>query len=442
MWRIRTVMSCGAAVLAVLLLAPHPARSGTFLPADVTVTLDAEHAGTEALGAQVDVVLVDPATAVLRLINTSKGDSPIPEGPLLVGVAFNLAGDPGAGCLEAEDPAQRFVLASPAAPLCGGLHRFGYELVAAEAPLWTTEVHEVALRVRPECQGTFAFTHDTFLQAAPATVGASTARFGATLMAVAEEPGPVCLVGTPGLVTPALHFTWATFLVNAAEIRASKSAFSAADPRAGSADIVLAGDVLPGGMESDPPLEAAILTLRNGAGAVLEQQHLNRLWVPHDLDANGCMTTEGPPTCFVSWPEDTLGDVLTASVPSMVENSNEGFDALGRRVTVAATLTMDYTMAPFADASHEVLRVSWTRPGGIARAQLQLRAVYDANLNGSTGDEPLVTLYTRNDPMQPGGVFDPSLRVVHVSANTLAIEVDVQAALESIRAAYVKAGVL
>lgn len=441
MMKARIGVLSGAVALMALVALPPLAHSSTFLPADLTADLTADHVGDD-LGARVEVVLVDPATAVLRLQNTSANVSPLPEGPLLGRVGFNLAGDPGPACLILDDPAQRFTLLSPAAPFCGGKHTFRYELFAPTAPLWTTEVVEVALRVEPACQGTFAFTHETFLGATPAQVGVLPGRLGAALSEVAGEPQPICLRGDPTLAVPALHFTWATFLANAAEVRTSTSVFGEGDSRAGSLAIVLAGDSGLDGVTTDPPLEAAVITLRNGAGAILEQQHVNRRWVPDTLDANACLIDDGPPACFVSWPDDGAGGMLVAGVPTMVADSNADFDLVGKRVTVAGSLSLDYTMEPFTDCGHEMIRITWARDGSLRMAQLMLRAGYDANLDGSTVDEPMVTLFARNDPTLPGGVFDPSLHVVSVTKTSLSIEVDVEAALHSIRAAYVKAGIL
>lgn len=434
----KTLVTCllSCAALTALGTSPPAARAAS-QPPNLSATLTAGHLDPTAR-AEVDVVLVDPTAVALRLRNTS---TPWQQGPRLERVAFSLANDPGLSCLAFHDASNRFTLAAPAAPLCGGVHTFAYELSALTSPLWPTEELQVILRVKPACQSHFSFTAQTFLGSTPAQSGTQTAQLGAALSNVEGKDHLVCVAGSLVNLTPGVHFSWATFLVGAAEVRTSTSVYGPGDSRAGSVSIDLAGDSLLDGITTDPPLEAAVLTLRNGAGVILEQQHLNRHWVPGALDEGGCTTT-GAPACFVSWPDDGANELLVAAVPTLVTDSNADFDLDGYRVTVAAELSLDYTMEPFLDSGHEVIRITWARQGSLRMAQLQLRAAYDANLDGSSADEPLVTLFARNAPDHPNGASSPSVHVVTATETHLVIDVDVQAALESVRAAYLTLGVL
>ena len=92
-------------------------------------------------------------------------------------------------------------------------------------------------------------------------------------------------------------FVQAKFIATAADYSGLGSLYYDADSRAGSVVLDVNGYVGLNGGTSDEPYSGGILTLRNGAGQLLEQWQMNRTWPPSDLDADGCR----------SWFDDVLG---------------------------------------------------------------------------------------------------------------------------------------
>lgn len=434
----------GAASFAVSLITLGSLASteaATFLPADITVPLIGTTSSAETLTANVGITLVDPYTALLRVHNTTNAAlSTNPEGPLLTRLGLNLAAAPAGTCITLDDPAQRFERVPPA-PFCSSGHPipFAIELRAAEPTssngVRTTEVLELVLRVDPACQDHFAFTLATFLDAPTSLSSGRSVQWAAAVTEVASTPGDACVRGNAKLELPPLLFTWASISALSAETTTVPSPDF--DPRAGSLEVVWnGGPSFFDGVTTDAPYQAAIATLRNPEGTIVEQWQLNRSFVPAGLDALGCTIPAAYPVCYAQAAADGSGQGLAVDIPQVVASSNAGFEHMGPRVAVYGSMMMHSVGEP-TDNSHQTLVVIWRAPNGLASAQLLLRARYDYNLDGLGPDDPFVMLLARNMPGLPPSFTDDSVRIVKRTGNLLVVAVNVQAALERARIGYV-----
>lgn len=89
-------------------------------------------------------------------------------------------------------------------------------------------------------------------------------------------------------------FTWSEFIATAADLNGLPSTLADPDSRGGSVELNFNGWWDFRGEWADPPYEAAILTLRNGASAVLEQWHLNRFAPPGSTPTGATRPASGP----------------------------------------------------------------------------------------------------------------------------------------------------
>lgn len=230
-------------------------------------------------------------------------------------------------------------------------------------------------------------------------------------------------------------FTWCEFIATGADNNGLPSVAQDPDSRAGSVELNFNGwwDFL--GEWSDPPFEAAILTLRNGASTILEQWHINRS-TPPGVHVNGCNPDRDWPECWKTAPDAIVDGVLSAHTPAAVSSSNEGFDDSGLRVEVSGTLALDYSAPPpFTSNSHESMTLTWVAPLGLDTAQVLLRGRYDGGLDGLDGEDMMIDVFRLNLPLAPD-LAPPFVTIVEMTDTQLTIEIPVQEALEWVQDDY------
>ena len=188
-----------------------------------------------------------------------------------------------------------------------------------------------------------------------------------------------------------------------------KSNLKDPDTRIGSLEINTYGGV---GTGNDPPYKASIVTLRNGTGAKIEQKMVERGYTPAGLDADGCNPAQTDfIECFI-WADDkdignnTIlpgaydGFTLTADVPDLAFNSNDGFDtAVGSaRITVSGNLSSD-NVGVVSDNSHQTITATWEVPEGRnlkETSQMLFRGRYDWECNDLDQADEFVALFYHN----------------------------------------------
>ena len=175
----------------------------------------------------------------------------------------------------------------------------------------------------------------------------------------------------------------------------------------------------------DPPYSAAVTTLRNGQGGVVEQHQLNR-GLP---GGDGCSSGKtGYPTCWLFAPDDVVDGVLESTLPEQCSSANAGADSSGQRVEVSGTVTLDYTAAPFTDNSHERFRFTWSVPDGrsLDETRLDLRLRTDAAGDGLGEEDPLLPALRLRWPNNgPDRIVAP-LRIEEKTAARLTVSGNVQ----------------
>ena len=239
--------------------------------------------------------------------------------------------------------------------------------------------------------------------------------------------------GPPGEPSCPGPFTWLDFTVVSATRDGRPSQFSEFDTRAGSMDVHLNGGHGFGTGESDPAFAAAFLTLRNGAGDILEELQVNRRYQPVRLDSDGCALESAFPQCWIPAPDEPTGTARDAALPRRARDSNEGFDDSGERVAVSGGVRIDLGDEPPVDNRHETVRVTWDAPEGIDGARLLLRASYRA-APGPDGVEPpafAVPLLSSGWSEHGDGleVRVPIVGEVERTATRRVVELDVERAL-------------
>ncbi|GMV40585.1 MAG: hypothetical protein AMXMBFR64_23010 [Myxococcales bacterium] len=230
-------------------------------------------------------------------------------------------------------------------------------------------------------------------------------------------------------------FTWSEFIATAADLNGLPSTLADPDSRGGSVELNFNGWWDFRGEWADPPYEAAILTLRNGASAVLEQWHLNR-FAPPGVHADGCNPAREWPECWLHAPAAIIDGVLSAAVPTAATSSNDGFDASGLRVEVSGSLHLDYAKPPpFTSNSHEHMVITWDAPLGLDTAQVLLRGRYDRGLDGLDGADVMIDIVRLNLPLAPD-LVPPFVSILELTETRVTIQVPVQPALEWVQDHY------
>jgi hypothetical protein len=174
------------------------------------------------------------------------------------------------------------------------------------------------------------------------------------------------------------------------------------------------------------------VTLRNGAGVVVEQVQVNRRWAP-PLDENDCTLGWPFPQCWL-WPDGD--ELIEAWIPTWSTGSNSGFDDPGDRVEVAGGALLDYTVGELMDNSHETMVFSYSDPMGLHTAQLIFRGRFDWDLDGLDVDDKMITIFRRNMPGSGPDYMAPFVAVVSETETEITLAVNVAEALDFVRAAY------
>lgn len=445
------------------------ALGGSAMAADLIIDLDGAGSSTGApLSASISIDVTSAKTATLHITNTSPASAAwLNDAPVLTRIGFNLAGGPSASCLSVASPS--WSLDGKVEPYCGvggtktcskgkkkkgkwwskggkGSEKsFAYELQAANpAPkhgVARGESLDLQLVVKPCCKA-FALTADSFLDAGVSPSGGELVQWAAKFQVVGPKGqdsgcarGDVDLPPPPP-VTCQPTYTWSEFIATAAESVAMPSDVAIFDTRAGSVEYNFNGGYGFDGIFTDRAFDAAILTLRNGLSAVLDQTQFNRRWA----DAVGCQPGSSFVRCWIFAPLDLVDEVLSAAVPTWAASSNAGHDSSGQRVEISGELLIDYSEADaHGDNAHETMTVTWTAPKGLATAQLLLRGRYDWNLDGLNGSDPMVPLFRRNvagyADMQDTGVV-----ILSETPTTLTIALNAQAGLVRVCQDYATAG--
>lgn len=250
--------------------------------------------------------------------------------------------------------------------------------------------------------------------------------------ATRPDAGPIKR-GPDPLACPG-DFTWLDLTAISAERVPFPSLLHPADTRAGSVDLHLNGGWGFGSNETDPAFAAGFLTLRDGAGNLVEELQLNRRYRPASLTPDGCTTSAGAPQCWLPPDGGTPHGVLVASVPHRVRDSNEGFDDSGQRITVAGLLRVDLSGEPPRDSSHESVRITWNAPRGIDSARILLRGSYRRapHASGIVPESFTVPLLRGGwvDQVGEGRIAVAVVREVERTENRLTVELSAQPLIE------------
>lgn len=250
-----------------------------------------------------------------------------------------------------------------------------------------------------------------------------------------DEPdaGPEDDGSGPALLCPGA-FTWLDITAISAEREPFPSLLAPSDTRAGSVDAHLNGGYGFGANETDAAFASGFLTLRDGAGNLLEELQLNRRYRPASLAEDGCTTSGGAPQCWLPPESGPPEGVLVAGVPHRVRDSNAGFDDSGQRVTVAALLRIDLSGDPPRDNAHETIRVTWNAPRGIETARILLRGSYRrAPLDSGIQPESFTVPLLRggwSDEIGAGRIAVTVVREVERTDQRLTVEISAQPLLE------------
>ena len=408
--------------------------------------------------AAVDVSIVNATTAVVRVSNTSpSGAATTVGGPVLTRVGFNLSSGPTQGCLTLDNGGDRWELVTDPEPYCGeattggaggpattvGTSAFAYSIEARpqalEHGLASGQTANLRVRVDPECDPDFVFTNQAFATAVLVLMGDEEGQWAA---AFEGQEGDATTTCTHGRFPCRPVHTWSELVATAGDMNGLPSLYANVDGRAGSLELNFNGGEGFDGITSDPPYEAALVTLRNGTGQKLEQTLYNRTFTPAKLAPDGCSIGYAYDQCWIFAPDDLQGQRLRGYLPSKVVNSNVSFDVLpSDRVQVSGGATVDYRFGDtFADNRRESFTVTWKAPRGIHTAQILLRGRYDKDLDDLGPEDGMVTLFRRNFPASLPDMSHPSVRVLAESPTVLVIGVNVQDALEAVCGDYFPPG--
>lgn len=428
-----------AGLIAALTLVAASLAGGDAVAAALSVELTGTGTGGQPLQALVLIEIADPSLAVLHVKNTSPPTAADAGEPALTSLGFSLANGPPAECLSVVAPG--WVMGGGISPFCGpgnltggpaAITGFPYRIDAVatrtDQGLAPDFAVDIQLRVTAACAGSFAFTPETFVNAPPVPSQGKLAQWVGKFGAWGCAEG--LFDGLPGKCRP--RFTWSEFIATAATVDGFPSDYYPSDRRAGSVEYNFNGQVGMNGVTTDPPFEAAILTIRNGHADLLEQWHLNRVWAPLE----GCDEGGVFPVCWLYAPTAVVDGSLSAYTPVFAGSSNDGFDDSGLRPEVSGHLHVSYASAQKPqDNSHETLVVVWTAPLGLDQSQLLLRGRYDANLDGLDPADPMITLLRRNFSTATD-VLAPQVSVVSQTGTSLVVAVNVQTALERVCQVY------
>lgn len=380
----------------------------------------------------------------LRIQNTSpETSSAVEDGPLLTAVGFNLAGALPAECLEvtgAEDGAALLALSERDEVFCrrqverGAVEDRFHVVLTSGA--WTVgvarvEQRDVRIRIADGCASDYAFTREVLLDAPHSRAGGASAQWIASFTRVGIDGADVgCALGesTPAPPKAPLTETWTDFIATAAEAEPSESERQPDDTRAGSLEARFVDDIDREGAPLAPALPIVIASLRNGAGEILEEWHLNDVWPPATVGADGCDSTAPHRYCFL-YADPGEGEAAAVDLPQSVRDSNARFDEEGDRVSIRGTFGFTEGSAPEGDAPvRRFLRLRWERPIDIGRARLKLRARADANRDGTFDDDPFVTLFRARWEGSGADFVAPPLTVIEETQTSVTVEIDVDAA--------------
>jgi hypothetical protein len=431
----------------------------------VTASISGSAKGNPLSG-EVSVQVESAKSVLIEIANTTpETSSTIPGAPVLTRLGFSLDGNPAGSCIQLEDPTGRFSLTKDVSDFCGvGGNKQGCgwkwgkkkkkksqgftHAINAKSPsvkkgIEQDETVTLRLKVHPSCS--YSFSPGSFADAPFVGSGSSETQWAAQFQLVGKcGKHSGCGYGeseeVPDTCKPV--YTWSEFIATSADLNQLPSAFKDPDSRAGSVEFNFNGGSGFNGVSNEAPYDAAILTLRSGEPSILEQWQFNRTLTPAVLDANGCSVGSAFSQCWIFNPEDSVAQVLSATVPTNVSSSNEGFDESGLRVEIAGGVDIAYSETVFEDNGHQKMLVEWHAPLGLETAQLLLRGRYDWDLNFLGSTDYFVPLLSRNIAALGPDFTHPSVDIVEETANTLRIVVDVQGATEAVCEDYLGAGLI
>lgn len=442
--RSRRLLCLAAAALVV-----SGTTSAEAYPADARATLQGEgQVSGVALAAVVDVTVLDPHRALVHVRNTSPPSGvSLSTAPVLTRLSFDMVGGPSPKCLTVSGPVWWTATGRSRPPCEGaggglsGVYGYGFSTISKYSSWGVRAGESVDLLVylNKHCAGGFVFTPGAFLDA---KADGTKPRWAA----VFHEVGPNgydggCASGSASVAAPVAackpEVTWATLVANTSDTSGLPSFLLPSDSRAGSVEITVNGGDGFDTETEDPPFEAGIVSIRNGANTLLEQWQVNRYWAAGE----GCVDDGATFVCWISKALNLAGLDLPALVPTMAGSSNDGFDESGDRVEVRGELHVSYSGGhTLTDNSHETAIFEWSAPLGLQSAQLLIRAGYNSTAVPPGVSKPSVILFRRNFPLAadyaaPG----VDVTVTHVSAR---VSINLQEALERICERYDEVGLL
>jgi len=378
--------------------------------------------------------------------NTQETSSGRLGGPVLTGIGFNLAGDLPRDCLEVVGQESRAPVLVPRAgvlPACvaptvdPAATLFVVELGADdETPgVARAQTRDLVLRIRDGCPSDFAFTKEGLLGAPRAQAAGRLVQWAGYLDRVGidgADGGCITGDGEAAPAKPVLDRVWTNFNVTSAELTPQPSRASETDTRAASVEVRFDDRVDRNGQLHPPALPTVIVTLRDGAGTILEQWHVNERHPPETVGEDDCDTATPYERCYL-FADDAQGrEGLFVEVPRVVEHSNVGFDDDGGRVVVSARA--GFTNA--RDRLQRSVRIEWEHPESIEKARFEVRAQADYNLDGSFEDDPFVPLFRARWGGSGPDLLESPVTVVRQTATSATIEIDVEEAAPYIRQVY------
>ena len=314
---------------------------------------------------------------------------------------------------------------------------------APQNGLFVGESVELRITLLPECAGQFELTPEAFLLAPTSPTGGLEAQWAVKFQVVGEggedsgcaqgnseePPAPQCVP----------NYTWSEFIATAGDMNSLPSLYSPVDGRAGSVELGTIGGHLVAPIAVEELYTGGAMSLRNGAGKVIEQWQLNRRWPSSQPFL--CDPSKSFFQCWIYAATDLVDGILEATVPTFATSSNQGFDDSGLRAEIGGQIVMDHTGGAFMDNAHQTFVVTWEAPLGLDTVQILLRARYDHDFDFLEPKDKMVILFSRN----VGGVPDTdagSVVILEQTDTRLTIAVNVEAGLEDVCNEYTAMGML